>query len=374
MRLKYLSFLIFFLIFFSFQKTLYSKECISGNCVDGKGTLIFPENKKKKIDENTFYDLSNAIKYEGDFKNNKANGQGTMTWSDGSKYVGQFKDDKANGQGTMIFAVKPETKYVGEFKDDKLHGKGTLTDSEGFKHVGEFKDDKANGKGIVTTSDGYKYVGDFKDDLLHGQGTETYDGVKYVGEFKNNERHGKGTLNMKNGQKYVGDFDKGKMSGNGILYNPDGNIYSGGFKDNALHGKVQIDFPDGRKLIGEWKDGTRVKAQFVDSTGKKISNFKRTVICKNKYNIVNMFKFKDNKVVTKSSGPGGKLKVVQSFSNVPFVKKKNIIEWKGTYVSSKGIKVPVKYSFDLKSMSLYTDLNIMNLSNPKKIKIDTVCG
>ena len=374
MRLNYLSFLIFFLIFFSFQKNLYSKECVSGNCVDGKGTLIFPENKKKKIGENTFYDLSNAIKYEGDFKNNKANGQGSMTWSDGSKYIGQFKDDKANGQGSMTFSGKPEAKYVGEFKDDKLHGKGTLTTSDGFKHVGEFKDDKANGKGIVTTSDGYKYVGDFKDDLLHGQGTETFNDEKYVGEFKNNERHGKGTLNMKNGQKYVGDFDKGKMSGNGILYNPDGNIYSGGFKDNALHGKVQIAFPDGRKLIGEWKDSVRIKGEFFDSAGKKISNFKRTIICKNKYNIVNMFEFKDNKVVTKSSGPGGKLKVVQGSSNVPFVKIKNIISWKGTYISSKGIKVPVKKSFDLKSMSLYTDLNIMDLSNPKKFKVNTVCG
>ena len=89
---------------------------------------------------------------------------------------------------------------------------------------------------------------------------------------------------------------------------------------------------------------------------------------------MNLFKFKDNKVVTKSTGPGGKLKVVQGFSNVPFVKIKNIIEWKGTYVSSKGIKVPVKYTFDLKSMSLYTDLNIMDYSNPKKFKVNTVCG
>ena len=30
------------------------------------------------------------------------NGYGTHTWANGDKYIGEFKDNKANGQGTFI--------------------------------------------------------------------------------------------------------------------------------------------------------------------------------------------------------------------------------------------------------------------------------
>ena len=273
MRLNNFSFLIFFLIFFSFQKTaltashvkVNASKCIKGDCVNGKG--IFDDG---------------VILYEG-----------------------EFKDGKYHGQGRL-----------------KKHGNGVT-------YQGEWKNSKANGQGTLRRPNGSKYVGEWKDNKRHGQGTYTWpDGAKYAGEWKDNKRHGQGTFT----------------------------------------------FPNGKKIIAEYENDKRIKPQAVESPEKKITNFKRTIVCKNKYNIVNLFKFKDNKVVTKSTGPGGKLKVVQGFSNVPFVKIKNIIEWKGTYVSSKGIKVPVKYTFDLKSMSLYTDLNIMDLSNPKKFKVNTVCG
>ena len=42
-------------------------------------------------------------KYEGEFVENKFNGQGTFTWSNGAKYVGEYKDDKRNGQGTATY-------------------------------------------------------------------------------------------------------------------------------------------------------------------------------------------------------------------------------------------------------------------------------
>ncbi len=45
---------------------------------------------------------------------------GEYTYSSGTKYVGEFKDDKFNGQGTLT--LPDGTKYVGEFKDDKFNG------------------------------------------------------------------------------------------------------------------------------------------------------------------------------------------------------------------------------------------------------------
>jgi hypothetical protein len=114
----------------------------------------------------------------------RANGQGTLTWTNGSKYVGQFKDSKQHGQGTYTF---PDGyKYVGEWKDGKQHGQGTYTTASGNKYVGELKDGKKHGQGTYTYTSGNKYIGEFKDGKRHGQGTYTYtSGNKYIGEFKN---------------------------------------------------------------------------------------------------------------------------------------------------------------------------------------------
>ena len=54
---------------------------------------------------------------------------GTKTFPDGDKYVGEWRDDKAHGQGTFTFANG--AKYVGEWKDDKRNGQGTLTLADG---------------------------------------------------------------------------------------------------------------------------------------------------------------------------------------------------------------------------------------------------
>ena len=100
-----------------------------------------------------------------------SNCQGTLTQPDGGKYVGEFKDGKANGQGTYTYA-DGNMLYVGEFKDGKQNGQGTLTRPDGAKHVGEFKDNQFNGQGTLTYPDSSaKYVGEFKDDKRNGQGT-----------------------------------------------------------------------------------------------------------------------------------------------------------------------------------------------------------
>ena len=71
---------------------------------------IAPKNKsshfdeilaaQKKIDEL----FADDIKYEGEYKDDKRNRQGTHTWANGSKYIGDYKDDKKNGQGTYTSA------------------------------------------------------------------------------------------------------------------------------------------------------------------------------------------------------------------------------------------------------------------------------
>ena len=78
----------------------------------------------------------------GSWKAGNRDGQGTLTWSDGSKFVGEFKNGKRNGQGTETFGKGKwkGDKYVGEYKDDNKNGQGTFTFSNGWKFVVEYKD------------------------------------------------------------------------------------------------------------------------------------------------------------------------------------------------------------------------------------------
>ena len=61
----------------------------------------------------------------------------------------------------------------GEFKDDKLHGKGTMTDQYGLIRVeGEFKAGKLHGKGKIIDEYGLVIAeGEFIDGKLLGKGT-----------------------------------------------------------------------------------------------------------------------------------------------------------------------------------------------------------
>ena len=41
--------------------------------------------------------------YVGEFRNNKKNGKGVYTFSNGEKYKGQFKDNQRNGKGILEY-------------------------------------------------------------------------------------------------------------------------------------------------------------------------------------------------------------------------------------------------------------------------------
>ena len=75
--MKKITLFLFFLLIWS--NWSYA-ACISGDCVNGKGTFT----------------SSNGTKFEGEFKNDEMNGKGTLTTSDGRKVVGVIKDGEFN--------------------------------------------------------------------------------------------------------------------------------------------------------------------------------------------------------------------------------------------------------------------------------------
>jgi hypothetical protein len=67
----------------------------------------------------------------GEFKNNMANGVGTLIWKDGSKYQGEWKDDVKHGMGKLTWP-SGDVSY-GPFKNDKRHGTHDYTYADGTK-------------------------------------------------------------------------------------------------------------------------------------------------------------------------------------------------------------------------------------------------
>jgi hypothetical protein len=105
-------------------------------------------------------------------------------YPDKSKYVGRIIKGLKQGHGNQVWS--PHDKYDGEFKDDKFSGKGTLIQFGGYKWVGEFENGLPNGKCTYKTPDGIIYVGYMKDGLFHGYGKIIYkDGREWEGDWQN---------------------------------------------------------------------------------------------------------------------------------------------------------------------------------------------
>jgi hypothetical protein len=265
------------------------KGCVSGDCVNGKGTYIF----------------DNGEKYIGDIKNGQREGKGTYYFGSGEWYSGDWSKNQRNGQGINYF---PDgEKYEGNWKNDLRHGYGTHTYLDGKTKTGMWELGRFvgsgnnnygcisgncdNGYGVFRWQDGQKYVGTFKNKLRYGKGTNYWpDGKIYEGVWLNDQMNGFGIESMgdplpktnnneknlpllethiefvKDGfweaGKYVGkDYPKsGCVSGNcntgyGTFIQKSGDRYIGQFKNNQYNGYGTLDYIRGGRYVGEFKNG-----------------------------------------------------------------------------------------------------------------------
>lgn len=101
--------------------------------------------------------------------------------------------------------------YEGEWRNGKWTGRGSLMFPSGNFYVGEFKDFKYDGQGTLV-QDGAKYIGEWKEDKPHGEGRYSYaDGREYVGSFEYGKWHGWGKLSLKDGSSREGRWENGKL-------------------------------------------------------------------------------------------------------------------------------------------------------------------
>jgi hypothetical protein len=267
--------------------------CISGNCRDGNGMFVFPnqavyigEFKNGEIHGVGVCYYPDGTKYQGEWVYRQPEGSGTKTYPDGTFRTGLWKQGQPVNKfgelepewktatpavvqsgcifgncldGSGIYGYPDGSKYEGNFKNGQPHGLGTFSYLNGDLYKGNFESGYPNGKGELTQSNGNSITGiwregefignqlDFlprtgciKGDCESGYGTFLFeDGGIYTGTFQAGQPHGKGILQYANGNRYEGELVKANMEGLGVFISADGVEQSGMWKDGRYLGQRQ---------------------------------------------------------------------------------------------------------------------------------------
>jgi hypothetical protein len=108
------------------------------------------------------------VKYFGDVKEGKANGEGIGLWTTGSIYEGTWADNKRHGKGKFNWA--DGEKYHGEYINDFREGNGIYYWKNGERYEGAWKADKRHGYGIVFDKKGkVKLKGNWHEDKFQSK-------------------------------------------------------------------------------------------------------------------------------------------------------------------------------------------------------------
>ena len=143
--------------------------------------------------------------------------------------------------------VAPDgTVYQGEVKDGKPNGFGTLTDTKGTYQKGEWRNGAVyRVSGTCVLPDRTKEAGTWNNDGTTCGGTIWFpDGRIYKGDWvivdgKADLPYGMGAMSWPDGRQYAGHFVNGKMDGVGKMTYPNGKTEDGLWKQDAFVGPAK---------------------------------------------------------------------------------------------------------------------------------------
>ena len=194
-----------------------SAQCISGDCKNGWGKM----------------DMGYAT-YEGQFKNGKLDGSGTMDYGEGNKYPGEWTNGVEHGRG-LLFEKNVATQI--EYDNGVKIGKVEPLLVIGTDGVQKQKDDIqgcisgdcANGFGVMEFPSGNRYEGYFKNYQFHGKGKMSFKSGNYIDAVFENHVPKTGIFYYKeNDTKFTGSFG------------PDGLPLTGTYVSEATTGIVEV--------------------------------------------------------------------------------------------------------------------------------------
>lgn len=107
------------------------------------GEFAYSENRRDLgyVEEREETTLEDGSKYKGCWLRGMETrqGQGVMTWPDGSVYEGYWKDNKPDGKGRMV-SSKGDI-YDGQWLNGMASGQGKFTHRDGTVYEGFWKED-----------------------------------------------------------------------------------------------------------------------------------------------------------------------------------------------------------------------------------------
>lgn len=184
-------------------------QCLSGDCKSGFGK----------------YDFGFAI-YEGNFKDAKPNGQGTMDYGGGEKFVGNFKDGQEDGDGKLFKKNIPQAVTYVNGKV-KLRQEQTIIGGNAPVIGGCSQGDCYNGFGKLKFPSGNSYAGNFVYGTREGQGTFVFAGGNTL------------TATFKNNQPVQGSF----------FYADENTTFNGTFNDDGTPKSGDYKYPNNRATV-----------------------------------------------------------------------------------------------------------------------------
>lgn len=247
-----------------FIGSVQNGQPMSGKIKFSNGMTALIDYTKKTIE------YSNGDVYIGDINVIYREGEGVLTYG-GTKdvYEGTFKNDKIDGKGKYTYS--DGSVFEGSFSSGVKNGYGTFTSSFGEITKGTYVNDLLNGFGEYVSADGkYTYSGNFVNDVQNGKGKCTYsNGDTYEGDFVNNQRHGQGTYTWKNGAVYSGGYIK-DLRDTRVL-DKDGNFMLDD-KGNYVHGDMATHtYESGKTYKGYFENGYIAVIDNKDTDDKEVS-------------------------------------------------------------------------------------------------------
>ena len=265
----------------------------------GKGFMIYNEGKKILFANENI--KKNQIKickiYEGDWKDNKWNGNGKIYFEKYESFEGNFKDDIVERTGKFTYTNGDI--YKGELFNFEKNGFGVMKYNNGDLYIGTWKNDLKDGIGRIEYNNQNIFQGLFKEDkkingIFYSNKNDYYlynniendeifeiifkrkktKGIICKGNFINDELNGTAYYIKSNCYFYCGNFEKNKRNGIGrIIYN-NGEEYFGEWKNDKKEGHGKMIYCNKNKYIGNWKDDKIFGyGDYQFNNGKKINGY-----------------------------------------------------------------------------------------------------
>jgi hypothetical protein len=262
--------------------TFLTGQCVSGDCISGKGKLLLPSGGvyQGEFNRSNFqgfgtYIGPDGLRYSGYWSNRLPHGNGSLVMSDGRSFEGTWKKGIFYSLEDS-FAKKPITAfprteiYTGCIQGDCSDGVGFLAFEDGSTYEGKFANSSYQGLGLIRAADQSIFVGVWQEG-----GLTHHLNLKKEGCATGNCKDGLGAYIFRSKEEFVGiyygEFLNGLPNGNGSAIFANEDHYFGTWKDGLFQGDGNLIREDGEIIKGFWNNG-EIRLNIKANKNDKASN------------------------------------------------------------------------------------------------------